>query len=198
MRLSLTMPSSAPPARRISARQRAASSAGSNGLDRKSSAPMSSALTLSASVQRAVSMSVGMATAGAAQPAHQREPVGAGQSHIDHREREFLGLDGGARRLGARHAHAPRIRRPTVRERSRRRRCRRPRRSGVACGADPRAASEATTCPRLRAGARRRSRIVVAAERRCAAAGSRRAASPHKPWRRSRCRHAGIRRPAAA
>jgi hypothetical protein len=59
-RLSLITPCRAPLARRMSARQRAASSAGSNGLLKKSSAPRSSALTLSASVQRAVRISVGV------------------------------------------------------------------------------------------------------------------------------------------
>src|SRR5487761_2593885 len=59
MRCILIEPSCAPCARRIRARQRAASSAGANGLLRKSSAPRSSALTRSARVQRAVRTSVG-------------------------------------------------------------------------------------------------------------------------------------------
>ena len=60
MRLSLMMPLEAPYERRINARQRAANSAASKGLLKKSSAPRSSALTLSVSVQRAVRISVGI------------------------------------------------------------------------------------------------------------------------------------------
>ena len=88
----------------MSARQRAASSAGSNGFDQK---------VIRTGVERLDLVGEGAARgeherrhrdARATQPAHQREPVGAGQSHIDHRKREFLGFQRGARRLGAAYA----------------------------------------------------------------------------------------------
>ncbi len=101
IRLSLMMPLDAPLERRIRARQRAASSAASNGLLRKSSAPRSSALTLSERVQRAVRIKRGHGFAGAAQPAHQGQSIGAGQADVDDGHRELFVHQCGLRRFGA-------------------------------------------------------------------------------------------------
>ena len=125
----------------------------------------------------------------AAQPAHQREPVGARQADVDHREREFLRRR--APRAPPRRSPrgAPNNWRPTVRARSRRRRCRRPQRSRAARGPVDRLRATIIRSPlAARVGLAPIRRKRVAARR-----ATRRAASLRTPWRTLRCTRAEIR-----
>jgi len=89
-RLSLMMQSSAPAERRQRARQRAANSAGSNGLlNEVVRARFESLEPVVEGAARGKNQGR-PSSAAAATPAHESRSVGPRQSHIDHREREFI------------------------------------------------------------------------------------------------------------
>ena len=87
--------------RRIRARQRAASSAASKGLLKKSSAPEIERLDLVGERAARGENQRRQGLAGAAQAAHQAQAVGAGQADIDHRHGEFFVRERRLRGLGA-------------------------------------------------------------------------------------------------